>query len=321
MSNDTALRHSTLNIRHSRLRSRVTLALVLALSASPVFAWGEKGHAITTEAAALALPNDMPRFFYDAMPSLVYLGDEPDRWRGGGESLEGENAPNHFLDYEYAEGLTLPRDRYAFIALMQQSGRLRRYGLTPSTTGFLPWRIAELGEQLTTEWRIWRTTRAGSPERAHAENEIVETSGLLSHYAGDASNPLHTTLHFNGWADAENPNHYRNDCDVHARFESWFVNHAAETSEVTAKIASPKLVSDPFTTAVAFVRDSNRHVEDVYRLDRDGGFDPMKPARSDAKAFLIDRLASGSGLLRDLWWSAWRNSAQPRRRAPQPPAE
>ena len=29
---------------------------------------------------------------------------------------------------------------------------------------------------------------------------------------------------FNGWADADNPNHYSNDCDVHARFETWFIN-------------------------------------------------------------------------------------------------
>jgi hypothetical protein len=311
-----------LNIHHSTFPrfSRGLIALLALLSAPTLFAWGEKGHVITSEAAVLSLPNDMPRFFYDAMPLLSYLGDEPDRWRGGGESLEAVNAPDHFLDYEYVDGLTLPRDRYAFIALMQKSGRLRKFGITPSTSGFLPWRIAELTEQLTTEFRIWRATRPGSPERTYAEHEVIETAGLLSHYAGDAANPLHATLHFNGWADANNPNGWTNDCDIHARFESSFVSRAVEASDMMPKVAAAKLVSDPFTTAVAFLRDSNRLVEDVYRLDHDGGFDLDKPVRADAKAFAADRLAAGATLLRDLWWSAWRNSAQPRARrgAPAP---
>ena len=301
---------------------RIAVALLVAVIAAPAaFAWGEKGHEISAEAAALTLPNDLPRFFYDHMSTLTYLANEPDRWRGGGESIEAENAPNHFLDWEYVDGLTLPRDRYAFIALMEKSGRLRQHGITPSTAGFVPWRIAELTEQLTTEWRIWRATRGGSPERGQAEREIVETAGLLAHYVADAAQPLHATAHFNGWADADNPHGYTNDCDMHARFETWFVNRAATTNEVIAKVAAPKSVSDAFTTAVAFVRESNSRVEDVYDLDKKGGFDPMKPVRADAKAFTIARLAEGASLLRDLWWSAWRNSAQPRGRrnpAPQP---
>jgi hypothetical protein len=197
---------------------------------------------------------------------------------------------------------------------MVKSGRLRQYGITPSTAGFVPWRIAELTEQLTTEWRIWRTTRAGSPERAQAEREIVETAGLLSHYVADGAQPLHATSHFNGWADADNPNGYTNDCDTHSRFETWFVDRAATTEEVVPRVAPVNIVSDAFTTAVALLRESNARVDDVYRLDKSGGFDPMKPVRADAKAFTLDRLATGAGLLRDLWVSAWRNSAQPRRR-------
>ncbi len=304
----------------STIMKRSILTLLLCLSATSVLAWGEKGHTITTQASSLSLPNDLPRFFYDAMPALEYLGDEPDRWRGGGESLEAENAPNHFLDWEYTDGLTPPRDRYAFIALMQKSGRLRQHGITPSTTGFLPWRIAELSEQLTTEWRIWRSTRAGSPERAYAEHEIVETAGLLSHYVGDASNPLHATVHFNGWADANNPNGYSNDCDVHSRFETAFVNRAVETGDVVPRVTVAALVSDPFARALSFIHDSNALVDTLYQLDRAGGFDPTKPVRTDAKSFTIDRIAAGASLLRDIWWSAWKSSAQPRRRGPAPVA-
>src|SRR5258708_28416414 len=112
-----------LRILHSTIMKRSILTLLLCLSATSALAWGEKGHAITTQVVSLSLPNDLPRFFYDAMPLLEYLGDEPDRWRGGGESLEAENAPNHFLDWEYAHRLTLPRDRYTLLALSHKRRR------------------------------------------------------------------------------------------------------------------------------------------------------------------------------------------------------
>ena len=98
-----------------------------------------------------------------------------------------------------------------------------------------------------------------------------------------------------------------------------FVNRAVETGDVVAKVGPAKLVSDPFTTAVAFIRDASSRVEDLYRLEHDGGFDLMKPVRADAKAFTVDRIAGGAALLRDIWWSAWRTSAQPRRRSSIPP--
>lgn len=295
------------------------LAAVIVLNAlaASAFAWGEKGHTVTTDAATLALPTDIPQFFYRDFPTLTYLGDEPDRWRSGGETLNAENEPNHFIDYEYVAGLNLPRDRYQYVALLVSSGTLRKHGVAVSAPGFLPWRIAELTEQLTQEWRIWRGTRAGSPERAQAEREIVTTAGLLSHFVGDASNPLHATVHFNGWADADNPQNFSNDCDVHSRFETAFINHAIETADVVPLIAPPLLRADPFLTAAAFVRESNALVGTLYRIDRDGGFTKITP---EAKEFTAKRLAAGSSLLRDLWWSAWRNSAT-RARRPATPAE
>jgi hypothetical protein len=311
MVNDKPKHNSTFTIKHS------TFLVALLLLAPCAFAWGEKGHQIVADAAELSLPNDIPPFFYQSFPTLTYLGDEPDRWRGGGDSLNAENEPNHFLDSEYVAGLTLPNDRYAYVGLLVSSGTLRKHGISIANAGLLPWRIAELSEQLTAEWRIWR--RSNGAERAEAEREIIETAGLLGHYIADASQPLHTTFHFNGWGDAVNPNHYANDCDVHARFETWFINHEIETSNVVPLIAAPKLRSDYFATALAFVRESNALVDNLYRIDRDGGFVKATP---ESRAFAAERIAAGAAMLRDVWWSAWKNSATPRgRRAPQPPPE
>ena len=255
----------------------------------------------------------MPHFFLRRFPSLVWLGFEPDRWRGAGESLEEWASPDHFIDYEFAAGLELPRSRYDFIALMESSGRLRRFGITNATTGFAPWRIAELSELLTNQFRRWRSMAPGS-DRTTLEEAIIHTAGVLGHYVSDSANPHHTTIHYNGWASAVNPNRYPTDCDTHRRFESLFVSHALDLEHVLPKMAAPLLRADYFASAVESIRATNELVEPMYALDRDGAFDLFGPVSPAGLEFAAARLAHGASMLRDLWWSAWRNSGTSSRR-------
>ena len=289
---------------------RVLLLLgFLLLLPSFAYAWGEKGHYIVNEAATLSLPTDMPHFFYRAFPDLVWLGYDPDRWRAGAVSLDALNPPDHFLDYEYVSSLDLPPSRYEYLARMHESGLLRRLGIQNSEPGFLPWRIAEVTQTLEVMFRVWR--RAHPSEREIVERDIIHFAGVLGHYAGDSANPHHSTIHYNGWL-AENPNGYANDCAIHSRFESNFVSHAVDVSQVVPKVAPPVRSTDYFATALANVRASNALVERLYVIDRDGGFDPIAPPKPEALAFTTDRLATGAAFLRDLWWSAWVNSGERR---------
>ncbi|MEA2163808.1 MAG: hypothetical protein QOK37_1935 [Thermoanaerobaculia bacterium] len=270
---------------------------------------------MTNEAATIGLPTDMPQFFYRAFPQLTWLGPDPDRWKSSGiPSLDASNLPDHQLNYEYVAALQLPRDRYAFLALLISSGTQRRLGLRNTDPGFLPWRIAEMSEQLTVEWRLWRAAPAGSPERSFIERDIIRDSGILGHFVADASQPLHTTISYNGWI-APNPNGYANDCQIHSRFETEFVSHALSTEDLVPKLAAPQLRADYFDTAITFIRQSNALVEKTYQLDKAGDFSTFRyPISPAGKGFAADRLAAGASLLRDLWWSAWRNSEKPPKR-------
>ncbi|HSP35248.1 MAG TPA: hypothetical protein VLU46_13105, partial [Thermoanaerobaculia bacterium] len=141
------------------------IALAVAVFATSAFAWGEAGHLMSNEAATLALPADMPQFFLRRFPELVWLGPQPDRLKGSGPSFDPAKFADHFLDYEFVDGLVRPPDRYKFMALMDSSGRRAHEGITNSEAGFLPWRIAEMEEALTTEFRQWRFTAPGTSER------------------------------------------------------------------------------------------------------------------------------------------------------------
>ena len=165
-------------------------------------------------------------------------------------------------------------------------------------------------ETLTQEWRLWRQSGTGSVERQAIEQNIVFLSGVLGHFVSDSANPHHASIHYNGWADSLNPNRYANDCDAHSRFETQFVSREIAFVDVFPHLAAPVLRIDYFSTALELIRNSQSKIEEIYRIDRDGGFLPRR-STDESRAFAISRLAHGASYLRDLWWSAYKNSASP----------
>ena len=291
-------------------RTAIATFLFLAVT-SPLFAWGQKGHYMVSEAATFDVPTDMPHFFHRHYPELIYLGYDPDRWRSNGESLNALNPPEHFLDYEFVDHLELPPDRYECIQLLSDSGTLRRKGIENTSPGFSPWRIAELTELMELQWRLWRQTDITPRERGQIEQNIILYSGVLGHYVADAANPHHTTINYNGWIEP-NPENFAFDCDTHSRFETQFVSRVMDMPPVIARLREPVLRENYFDTALAFIKESNALVETLYRIDRDGELRGDGTERS--REFAADRMAAGASLLRDLWWSAWKNSEKPVRR-------
>lgn len=283
---------------------RNVVGFLFLLAAMPAWGWGFVGHSIVNEASTRATPAAMPQFFHEAYPRLVLLGYEPDHLRGAGDSADAFNAPNHFLDYEYVEHLELPRKRYEFIDLLYESGTLRRFGIDNHTSGFLPWEVAELGQFLEQEWRRWSGEDLTAEERESVERTIVLLSGVIGHYIGDAANPHHSTIHFNGWAIAPAPAGYATDCSTHFRFETFYVTKAIDPADVFSAVAPLTVRADYFQTALDLIRDSNTLVDELYSIDARGGFDPDRKSE-EAYRFTVSRLALAGSLLRDIWWSAY----------------
>ncbi|MDX1584107.1 MAG: hypothetical protein R3338_10960 [Thermoanaerobaculia bacterium] len=282
---------------------RTLLIVALLLASQAALGWGEVGHLMINEAASIEAGPLLPPFFRDAHDRLIYLGPEPDRWYTGRfETLTAENFPEHFLNYEYVDHLELPADRYEFLDLLDQTNTLERFGIGSTRTGFSPWRIAELTERLTVQWRLWRDAKPG-PEREQIEENIIHLSGVLGHYVGDTSNPLHTTIHYNGWAWAENPAGFRTDCETHARFESRFVTRTIETADVLENMPSFRRRTGFFDTAIVHIREAHGLVVPLYEIDRDGGFDGE--GNEESRKFAARRLGAGAAMLRDLWISAY----------------
>lgn len=295
-------------MRPARLAPALSL-LTLAAVASPVVRWGLEGHEMAARAAVAVLPAEMPTFFRAAGDQLVYLDPEPDRWRNR-DMPEMDNAfsYDHYIDLENVpEAALAAPHRFAYLDLLYAAGleRPERDG------GFLPFRIVELYQRLVTEWRLWHA-EADPVRRGWIEQRIVNDAGVLGHYVTDASQPHHATIHFNGWnAATPNPEGYTLDRTFHARFESDFVTAHLTQEQISTRVTAPpsSLVGAVRESVVDYIQASNAHVETLYRLDRDVGFDPTRPARPETRDFAAERLAVGARMLADLWWSAWLEGA------------
>lgn len=215
---------------------------------------------------------------------------------------------------EYVDGLNLSPNRYEYISELYASGRLRALGIGVDKPGFVPWRIAELSEELTQQFRMWRRSEPGSVERGYIEDNVIRLAGILGHFVADSANPHHASIHYNGWAGVPNTNRYPNDCETHGRFETQFVSRIVRPSDVFSISIERKLRENYFEAALELIRESKTRVEELYRLDRDGAF--TAKGTDAGRHFAAGRIAIGGAVLRDLWWSAWVNSGkEPQRRA------
>lgn len=265
--------------------------------------WGYRGHEMATRAAMDILPETVPAFFRDAGEQLEYLSPEPDRWRiSAFPEMDRAGDYDHYVDLEnLPEGALDAADRFAYLRVLFDAG------VTPREGGFLLFRIVELHQRLSSLWDRWHG-ETDPRRRRFIEARIIDDAGLLGHYVTDASQPHHTTIHFNGWdRNAPNPENYSTEPGFHGRFETAFVNAHLSVDDIAARMPDePRSFPTPVRGEVLdFILASHAEVETLYRLDRDVGFSAGRPPAPEAKAFAASRLAAGSEMLASLWWSAF----------------
>lgn len=302
----------------------------LLAGASPALAWGPKGHTLVNQFAAAGFAGRMPAFVSagSAQFEVAYLGPELDRMKGSGRSWDADNDPGHFLDLldngTVADAVTLaqlPADREEY------DSALRDHGTDQYRAGYLPYAILDGWEQLRDDFAYWR---ADSYALAHArqpaaraylkevqaldQQVVLRDLGQWGHFVGDACQPLHVTVHFNGWGKYPNPNGYTESKETHAFFESVFVNRHVSAARVKAFITPASQFAKPSTLLTQrqmlgaiskYLRTTANTVPQLYQIEKAGGFENGTPQAVD---FTASRIAAGAMELRDLAVLAWQDS-------------
>lgn len=306
-----------------RRASCFALSLVGAVVFSGhALAWGATGHRIIGRLAMEALPEELPSFLRsaDAEQAVGELAREPDRWKGAGKAHDSERDPAHFLDLGDDGRVlggpaleALPATREAF------DTALRAVGTDSWKAGWLPYAILDAWQQLAKDFAYWRVDIAAATtvaDRAHRiwfaddararQALILRDLGVLGHYVGDGSQPLHVSEHFNGWGAFPNPRGFTQD-RVHAPFEGIFVRDFVNPAAVRADMTPLAACRCPMDQRVeAFLAVTNRAVVPFYELYKAGAF---TGGDARGRTFAAKRLAAGASELRDEVVSAWRQSA------------
>ena len=143
---------------HDRAFVRLTAAACALLSlaaASRALAWGATGHRLIGQAAAAALPPELPAFLHTprAIEDLGELAREPDRWKGSGKTHDSARDPGHFVDIDDNGKVlggpaldALPATRADYDAA------LRAVGSDSYRAGYLPYSIIDGWQQLAKDF-------------------------------------------------------------------------------------------------------------------------------------------------------------------------
>lgn len=294
-----------------------------ALAPGQALAWGGHGHRIIGIAAMEALPTEVPAFLRDptTVADVGELSREPDRSKGAGRIHDTNRDPGHFVDID-DEGRVmggppfqkpLPETRSAYEALLQAAG-------TDSwKAGYLQYSIVDQFQQLTLEFAYWRVLSAAeareadpgrrawyAEDRRRREALLKATLGALSHFVADGSQPLHLSVHYNGWGDYPNPQGFTQD-KIHGPFEGEFTRDNVGLADVKAAMRPLRVCDCAIEDRVVdYLQGGWREVVPLYSLEKAGGLSPADPR---GVAFVKQQTGVGAAELRDLIVEAWRKSA------------
>lgn len=305
-----------------RLAPFVLATALLSLTPGSVLAWGSTGHRFVGEAAMRALPEEVPGFLRTPQ-AVVDVGEysrEPDRAKGAGRVHDSNRDPGHFLDLS-DDGTALGGPKLSALPTTraEYETALRAVGQDSWKAGYLPYSIIDRYEQLAKDLAYWRVLSAAeanpawaghkaffTADRQRREAQILIAVGELSHFVGDGSQPLHVTIHFNGWGDFPNPNDFTT-AKVHGPFESDLVQATVTEAGVEAKMLPPKDCNCAIAKRVAdYLATTGALVVPFYELEKAGG---LAPGDARGPAFATQQIAVGASELRDLIVQAWHVSA------------
>ena len=296
--------------------------LAAVAPAQPALAWGATGHRIIGMEGVRALPADLPAFLRqpEAIETAGELSREPDRSKGSGRVHDSLRDPAHFFNVDDQGRIAggpalsaLPPTRAEF------DNALHAVNADSTHLGYLPYAIIDGWQQLTKDFAYWRVLTAAIPRErdavrkawmqhdlARRETLTLHDLGVWSHFVGDASQPMHVSVHYNGWGDYPNPHGYTL-ARVHGPFEGAFVHANVDAAAVRAAMTPPDPCGAPIEACAArYLAATLATVEPFYALQKAGGF---VDGDARGRVFAAARLAAAADELRDLTTSAWQASA------------
>jgi hypothetical protein len=273
----------------------------------------------------------------EARERIAFLSGEPDRWRNTQDNtLKHFNEPDHFMDMDYLKGFdltpeTLPPYRYDFVATLALV-RAKKPDVEPTVDaakdqarnralfGFLPWTINEHYSKLKSGFsylKAFQNHGGTAEEIRNAQENILYIMGVMGHFVGDATQPLHTTKHYNGWM-GDNPKDYPTKKTFHSWIDGGYFGKVGLDTEALLKQVKPAVLIERansgnegvFKPVVAFIAEQHQLVEPIYQLEKDGKLSGNGTVGLEGKPFLQRQILAGGHMLGSIWLTAWKTAPE-----------
>jgi hypothetical protein len=274
-------------------------ALALVAATSPAPAWHTIGHGLAAAAAVRALPAGLPDFFRAGAGAVAHSAADPDLFKSRSPEiavLRAAEEPEHYIDLERLAGRPLPANRVAYTALLAELGR------SSAEIGAVTLAVEEGTLRLAlcfAEHRRW-------PENPHVRAKCLVDAGRLAHYAGDLAQPLHTSIHHDGWALPDGSSPFTG---IHAPVDALLERGRFDRELAVAGLA-PAPFDDLHDGIAAELGASHARLDAVYRLEPKllaaggGAGDP------EVEALACERYRATTLFIARLFATAWERSAR-----------
>ncbi len=217
--------------------------LLVGSHSNTAFAWGQAGHQIIARTAVKVAQDrfnnpELTAAFLSNSDSLAALALVPDnQWKGGQpKEIVASLSPAHFLDIEFMtpghiDLNTLPfRIGDASKLIMKlcptsgMSDKLECKTNAPtdkilSATGSLPWRIGQMTDLLVESFKKVKQLQDSNASKDQIVQQVRVSllySGILAHFIGDMTQPLHITKNYDGGETSQK--------GVHSFFETKLID-------------------------------------------------------------------------------------------------
>ncbi len=323
---------------------KMIIILSLSATAETAFGWGGRGHDSICEAAVFLVKNQQLKEYLQNKPHMMgHVCNIPDTyWRTLSPDLRKLGDPGHFINAE-SLGLKLgeiPTDFRQIVTTYTGQDSKAKEGK----------KILSVPEELGSNW--WRAEQFY--RRALADAESVKKStppqnfkeeqnddlaynknfysmiinlGLMGHFVGDASQPLHNTSDYDGYASGHGGLHgYYEDASV-AFFDAdlvpriikkaksfkspkWlaqktFIENMRVFSEVSLNELKDVLKADPVTKPSSLV------IEKGMSLKTPAERQPASVGFKKFEKLVLEQMARSSSMLAYYWDEAYKAAGEP----------
>lgn len=316
---------------------------ILLLSSSNTHAWGGRGHDSICEVAVhLVTESQLKDFLKGRGYMMGHLCNIPDiEWRSLDANMRNAGDPTHYIDPEIIGAIPKTTPLNLKQIIIEHTGKQNQFNKEKKIfnvtreMGSAWWRVDQFMRELALLKASFATAQL--PKNKSEEQDenftynkatykFITLAGVMGHYVGDLSQPLHNTSDYDGWAKGHGGLHQYYEADVvneiSGDLQSLILKEAQKIN------TAPWLKGNTLEKMQAFSQISFEELPKLYKLDpvtqksevkTEKGMSLKTPAErkptsvavKSLQPMIIGQMARSAKLLAHLWDQAYINAGRP----------